>query len=190
MRGLPNKEIARSLGIAEGTVDGLRADVKKNLAREVKFRVLNRNKAAVMDALVKISALDLPKALVQGEVERMVEAARGDLKQRGLLDDVLVIWCTEFGRMPTHQVGTTGRDHNPDAYTTWMMGAGVKGGISYGATDDFGYNIIDKPVSVHDLQATILHQMGIDHKALTYKHQGRYYRLTDVFGQVVSDLLA
>ena len=117
-----------------------------------------------------------------------------DLKQRGLLDDTLVIWGGEFGRTNYSQGKLTadnyGRDHHPRCFTMWMAGGGVKPGLNYGATDDFGYNIIDKPVSVHDLQATILHQMGIDHKALTYKHQGRYYRLTDVFGQVVSDVLA
>ena len=139
---------------------------------------------------------DLPKRIRRqcADVDRASYALVTDLKQRGLLDDTLVIWGGEFGRTNYSQGKLTadnyGRDHHPRCFTMWMAGGGVKPGLNYGATDDFGYNIIDKPVSVHDLQATILHQMGIDHKALTYKHQGRYYRLTDVFGQVVSDLLA
>jgi len=139
---------------------------------------------------------DLPKRIRRqcADVDRASYALITDLKQRGLLDDTLVIWGGEFGRTNYSQGKLTadnyGRDHHPRCFTMWMAGGGVKPGLNYGATDDFGYNIIDKPVSVHDLQATILHQMGIDHKALTYKHQGRYYRLTDVFGQVVSDLLA
>ena len=139
---------------------------------------------------------DLPKRIRRqcADVDRAGYALVTDLKQRGLLDDTLVIWGGEFGRTNYSQGKLTadnyGRDHHPRCFTMWMAGGGVKPGLNYGATDDFGYNIIDKPVSVHDLQATILHQMGIDHKALTYKHQGRYYRLTDVFGQVVSDVLA
>ena len=117
-----------------------------------------------------------------------------DLKQRGLLDDTLVVWGGEFGRTNYSQGKLTaddyGRDHHPRCFTLWMAGAGVKPGFTYGATDDFGYNITENPVSVHDLQATILHQLGINHEALTYRHQGRYYRLTDVSGRVVSDVLA
>jgi hypothetical protein len=116
-----------------------------------------------------------------------------DLKNRGLLDDTLVIWGGEFGRTNYSQGKLTvtdyGRDHHPRCFTAWMAGGGVKRGISYGATDEFGYNVVEKPVHVHDLQATILHLLGIDHERLTYKHQGRYYRLTDVHGKVVEDLL-
>jgi hypothetical protein len=104
------------------------------------------------------------------------------------------VWGGEFGRTNYSQGKLTatdyGRDHHPRCFTVWMAGAGVKPGFTYGATDDFGYNIAEKPVAVHDLQATILHQMGINHEMLTYKHQGRYYRLTDVFGEVVKDVLA
>ena len=117
-----------------------------------------------------------------------------DLKQRGLLDDTLVVWGGEFGRTVYCQGKLTsddyGRDHHPRCFTIWMAGGGVKGGLTYGATDDFSYNIVENPVHVHDLHATILHCLGIDHKRLTYKYQGRHFRLTDVHGNVVKDVLA
>lgn len=117
-----------------------------------------------------------------------------DLKQRGLLEDTLVIWGGEFGRTNYSQgldVGDRyGRDHHPRCFTSWMAGGGIKPGISYGETDEFGYNLARDPVHVHDFQATILHLMGIDHEQLVFKHQGRRYRLTDVHGKVVKDLLA
>ncbi|MGB6045572.1 MAG: DUF1501 domain-containing protein [Pirellulales bacterium] len=113
-----------------------------------------------------------------------------DLKQRGMLDDTLVLWTTEFGRMPTHQAGTNGRDHNPDGYTCWMMGAGVKGGMSYGATDEFGRRAEVNPTTVWDFYATVLHLLGLDHKQVTYYHNGLGRRLTDVHGNVVHDVLA
>jgi len=138
----------------------------------------------------------LPKQIRRqcADVDQAGYALVTDLKQRGLLDDTLVVWGGEFGRTNYSQGKLTatdyGRDHHPRCFTVWMAGAGVKPGFTYGATDDFGYNITDRPVSVHDLQATILHQMGINHEMLTYKHQGRYYRLTDVFGEVVNAVLA
>jgi uncharacterized protein (DUF1501 family) len=118
-----------------------------------------------------------------------------DLKQRGLLDDTLVIWGGEFGRTPFLQgqienVKGWGRDHHPYAFTQFMAGAGVKPGLSYGATDDFGFNAIRDKVHVHDFQATVLHLLGLDHEKLTYRFQGRNYRLTDVHGHVVKDILA
>lgn len=113
-----------------------------------------------------------------------------DLKQRGMLEDVLVVWCTEFGRMPTHQEATSGRDHNPDAFTTWMMGAGVRGGISYGSTDDFGRRSVEDIATAYDFYATILHLLGLDHEQLTYYHNGANRRLTDVHGHVIKDILA
>jgi len=113
-----------------------------------------------------------------------------DLRTRGLLDDTLVLWTTEFGRMPTHQVGTTGRDHNPDGFTAWMMGAGVKPGIKYGATDDFGRRAQQNPVTVWDFYATVLHLLGFDHKRLTVYHNGLDRRLTDVHGHVIHEILA
>ena len=117
-------------------------------------------------------------------------ALLADLKQRGLLQDTLVIWCTEFGRMPTHQEGTTGRDHNPDAFTTWMMGAGVRGGVSHGATDDFGRRSVQDVTTVYDFYATVLHLLGLDHERLTYYHNGAARRLTDVHGHVIKSILA
>ncbi|MSR32693.1 MAG: DUF1501 domain-containing protein [Gemmataceae bacterium] len=118
-----------------------------------------------------------------------------DLKQRGMLNDTLVIWGGEFGRTPFIQgdLGNRpqwGRDHHPYAFTLFMAGGGVKPGITYGGSDDLAMNVADKPVHVHDLQATLLHQMGIDHTKLTFKFQGRHFRLTDVFGKVVKDILA
>ena len=113
-----------------------------------------------------------------------------DMKQRRLMEDTLVLWCTEFGRMPTHQDGTSGRDHNPDAFTTWMMGAGVKGGVSYGSTDDFGRRSVQDVATVYDFYATVLHLLGLDHEKLTFYHNGANRRLTDVHGQVISKILA
>jgi hypothetical protein len=113
-----------------------------------------------------------------------------DLKQRGLLDETLVLWTTEFGRMPTHQAGVTGRDHNPDGFTCWMMGAGVKGGAMIGATDEFGRRAAVDPVTVWDFYATALHILGFDHTRLTYYHNGLNRRLTDVHGSVLQGLLA
>ncbi len=113
-----------------------------------------------------------------------------DLKQRGLLENTLVVWCTEFGRMPTFQKGAQGRDHNPAGFTCWMAGAGVKKGLSYGATDEFGYKAEQNVVTVHDFHATILHLLGLDHERLTYYHNGLERRLTDVHGEVIRDILA
>ena len=117
-----------------------------------------------------------------------------DLKQRGLLDDTLVIWGGEFGRTNYSQGKLTkdnyGRDHHPRCFTIWMAGGGVKAGYVHGETDEFGYNVARDPVHVHDLHATMLHLLGIDHEPLTFKHQGRRYRLTDVHGKVEERLLA
>ena len=113
-----------------------------------------------------------------------------DLKQRGLLDDTLVIWGGEFGRTPMAQGGTDGRDHHPNAFTMWMAGGGVKGGHSHGETDDLGFRVAKDPVHVNDLHATILHLLGFDHEKLTYRFQGRDFRLTDVAGKVVKDIIA
>jgi hypothetical protein len=117
-----------------------------------------------------------------------------DLKQRGMLDDTLVIWGGEFGRTVYCQGNLSpenyGRDHHPRCFTVWMAGGGIKGGVSYGATDDYCYNITESPVHVHDLNATMLRCLGIEHTKLTYRYQGRDFRLTDVHGNVVKDLLA
>lgn len=113
-----------------------------------------------------------------------------DLKQRGLLEDTLVLWTTEFGRMPTHQTGAEGRDHNPFGFTAWMAGAGVKAGTSYGATDAFGYKAEQDVSTIYDFHATVLKLLGLDHKRLTYYHNGTQRRLTDVHGEVIEAILA
>lgn len=112
-----------------------------------------------------------------------------DLKQRGLLKDTLVVWCTEFGRMPTFQKGASGRDHNPEGFTCWLAGAGVKAPFAWGATDEFGYKAVQDVVTVHDLHATILHLIGLNHERLTFYYNGLERRLTDVDGRVVQEIL-
>jgi hypothetical protein len=131
------------------------------------------------------------------DVDQAMSALITDLKMRGLLDDTLVIWGAEFGRTPLRQgvdgdgKGTNpGRDHHKDAYTMWLAGGGIQGGVTYGRTDDFGFSPVENPVHVHDLNATILHLLGLDHERLTFKYQGREFRLTDVHGKVVKGLLA
>ncbi|TWT55283.1 hypothetical protein KOR42_29100 [Thalassoglobus neptunius] len=116
-------------------------------------------------------------------------ALLSDLKTRGMLDDTLILWTTEFGRMPTHQQGTAGRDHNPDGFTCWMMGAGVQGGVSYGATDPFGRRAEVNPTTVWDFYATVLHLLGFDHEQLTWYYNGLDRRITDVHGHVISEIL-
>jgi hypothetical protein len=128
-------------------------------------------------------------------MDKPIAALIKDLRDRGLLDETLIIWGGEFGRTPfregrTAKSAVLGRDHFPDAYTMWMAGGGVKGGLDYGASDELGFSVAENPVHVHDLQATILHLMGFDHTQLTYRFQGRDYRLTDVHGDVVTDILA
>ncbi|MDF2375058.1 MAG: DUF1501 domain-containing protein [Verrucomicrobiales bacterium] len=128
-------------------------------------------------------------------MDKPVAALINDLKERGLLDETLIVWGGEFGRTPFREGRTAnsdvlGRDHFPDAFTMWMAGGGVKGGLDYGASDELGFSVAEKPVHVHDLQATILHQLGFDHEQLTYRFQGRDFRLTDVHGHVVKDLLS
>jgi hypothetical protein len=138
---------------------------------------------------------NLPKDIRRqcGIVDQPSAALVNDLKQRGMLDDTLVIWGGEFGRTIYCQGGLTktnyGRDHHPRCYSKWMAGGGVKPGIVYGETDDFSYNVIDKPLHIHDLNATILHCLGINHERLTFRHQGRDFRLTDVHGKVVHEIL-
>jgi len=124
------------------------------------------------------------------ETDQPIAGLLADLESRGLLDSTLVIWGGEFGRLPIVQKGGTGRDHNPHAFTTWLAGAGVKGGTLYGKTDEIGHKAIVDRVSINDLHATILHLLGIDHKRLTYRYSGRDFRLTDVAGNVVNEILA
>ncbi|MBT3470061.1 MAG: DUF1501 domain-containing protein [Opitutae bacterium] len=128
------------------------------------------------------------------DTDQPTAALIADLKQRGMLDETLIVWGGEFGRTVYCQGKLTpknyGRDHHPNCFTYWLAGGGIKPGFTYGKTDDYSVNVVENPVHVHDLQATIMHQLGIDHERLTYKHQGRHYRLTDVHGKVVQDVLA
>lgn len=123
------------------------------------------------------------------ETDAPIAGLLEDLKRRGLLEETLVVWGGEFGRLPVSQ-GSVGRDHNPEGFLMWMAGGGVQGGVSYGETDEIGHRAVVDPVSVHDIHATILHTLGIDHEKLTYFHNGRHYRLTDVEGLVIKDILA
>jgi len=122
-------------------------------------------------------------------VDQPIAALLKDLKSRGLLDDTLVLWAGEFGRTPFAQ-GNDGRDHNPQGFTVWIAGGGVRGGMAYGATDEFGYRAVENVVEMHDLHATMLHLLGLDHERLTFLHGGRFHRLTDVRGHVIRDVLA
>ena len=122
------------------------------------------------------------------KVDRPIAGLLEDLDRRGLLEDTLVVWGAEFGRTPMVENGD-GRNHHPKAFTMWMAGGGVRGGLTYGSTDDFGYAPAENPVHMHDMHATLLYALGLDHKRLTFRHAGRDFRLTDVFGNVVHDVL-
>ena len=125
------------------------------------------------------------------EIDKPSAALVQDLKRRGLLDETLVIWGGEFGRTPMGENrGTVGRNHHIDAATMWLAGGGTKPGVNHGVTDEFGFAAVEDKVHVHDLQATVLHLLGLDHTKLTFKSQGRDFRLTDVYGEVVTKLLA
>jgi hypothetical protein len=123
------------------------------------------------------------------KVDRPIAGLLADLAQRGLLEDTLVLWGAEFGRTPMAENGD-GRGHHPEAFTMWMAGGGTRNGLTYGSTDDFGFNPVENPVHMHDLHATLLHILGLDHQRLTYRYAGRDFRLTDVYGRVVHDILA
>jgi hypothetical protein len=125
-----------------------------------------------------------------GDTEQASAALVMDLKERGLLDDTIVIWGGEFGRTPMVQGGNDGRDHHNRAFSMWLAGGGIKAGHVHGRTDDFGFNVAEDPVHLHDLHATLLHLLGFDHTRLTYRFQGRDYRLTDVHGKIVQGILA
>jgi len=122
------------------------------------------------------------------KVDKPIAGLLKDLKQRGLWDETIVVWGTEFGRTPAAQ-GTDGRDHHPHAFTMWMAAGGVRAGMTYGSTDEFGYYVTENKVTMHDLHATILNQLGLDHEQLTYRYAGRDFRLTDVSGRVVQEIL-
>ena len=141
------------------------------------------------------SKLEKEHRKLAGETDQPIAALLQDLKERGMLDSTLVIWGGEFGRTPTVELElsgapTAGRDHNPYGFSMWLAGGGVRGGHVHGATDEFGFKAVDRPVSVHDLHATLLHLLGFDHTRLTYRYAGRDFRLTDVYGTVVRGLLA
>jgi hypothetical protein len=130
-----------------------------------------------------------------GQIDQPIAALMADLKQRGMFEDTLIVWGGEFGRTPTVELGgdgkaQLGRDHNHWGFSVWLAGGGVRGGTAYGATDDFGFKSVEKPTSAHDLHATILHLLGFDHERLTYRYAGRDFRLTDVHGEVIRDILA
>ena len=127
------------------------------------------------------------------QADRPIAALLDDLKSRGLLSETLVICGSEFGRTPVVQLNLqlqNGRDHNPHGFSVLLAGGGVKGGATYGTTDDFGYRVVENPVHIHDLHATILHLLGLDHEKLTYRYSGRDFRLTDVHGQLIKGILA
>jgi hypothetical protein len=134
---------------------------------------------------------DLPKHMEHAQAsDQPVSALLQDLKQRGLLDDTIVWWSSEFGRTPYAQNKGTGRDHNPDGFTTWLAGGGFKPGFTHGNTDEYGHHAVEGKVHMHDLHATILHQLGLNHEKLTYRYDGRDFRLTDVHGHVVKEIIA
>ncbi|MEI7701929.1 MAG: DUF1501 domain-containing protein [Planctomycetia bacterium] len=197
-----NSESQSTLALygADDTENTLKADYAKNciLARrllEQGVRFVQLFNGAYQTGGEGVSNWDGHKVIeqqysVHGPVfDQPTAALLTDLKQRGLLKDTLVVWCTEFGRMPTFQKGASGRDHNPEGFTCWMAGAGVKAPFSWGATDEFGYKAVENVVTVHDFHATILQLLGLDHERLTFYYNGLERRLTDVEGHVVRDIL-
>lgn len=195
-------ESAQTLSMygADDSENQLKADFAKNciLARrlvEKGVRFVQLFNGAYQTGGEGVSNWDGHKALAaqyakHGPVlDQPVAGLLKDLKQRGLLKETLVVWCTEFGRMPTFQQGASGRDHNPSGFTGWLAGAGVKAPFSYGATDEFGYKAVENVSTVYDFHATILHLLGLDHERLTFYHNGFERRLTDVHGHVIHDVL-
>ncbi len=156
--------------------------------RGVRFiELIDKGASGNWDAHSRMQSYDKLAA----NVDRGMGALIQDLKQRGLLEETLVVWCTEFGRTPSaKKEAQDGRDHYKDAFTCWLAGGGVKGGMAYGATDEHGIGIVDHPVHIHDFHATILHLLGFDHEKLTYFYSGRDFRLTGLWGKVVKDIVA
>ncbi len=167
---------------------------RRLLERGVRFvSLFCASRASGVDGLLNWDAHKTLKADYERHCPVLDQPTAGllrDMRSRGLLDDTLVVWATEFGRMPTHQEGTVGRDHNPNAFTVWLTGAGIRGGVSYGSTDEFGGKAVENVVTVHDFHATMLHLLGLDHERLTWYHNGINRRLTDVHGHVIRDVLA
>jgi hypothetical protein len=166
---------------------------RRLIEREVRFvQLFCGSRASGVDGLLNWDAHKTLKADYERHcpiLDRPTAGLLKDMKARGLLKDTLVVWTTEFGRMPTHQAGTLGRDHNPDGFTAWMLGAGVKPGASYGATDEFGRRAIQNVSTIYDFHATVLHLLGLDHEKLTYYNNGIKRRLTDVHGHVIKEVL-
>lgn len=167
---------------------------RRLLERDVRYvNLYCASRASGVDGLLNWDAHKTLKADYERHCpifDQPTAALLADLKRSGLLDDTLVLWTTEFGRMPTHQAGTAGRDHNPDGFTCWMMGAGIRGGVSFGATDEFGRRAEEHPTTVWDFYATVLHLLGFEHEELTWYHNGLDRRLTDVHGHVINEILA
>lgn len=167
---------------------------RRLLERGVRFvSLFCASRASGVDGLLNWDAHKTLKADYERHCPVLDQPTAGllrDMRSRGLLEDTLVVWATEFGRMPTHQEGTVGRDHNPNAFTVWLTGAGIRGGVSYGSTDEFGSKAVDDICSVHDFHATMLHLLGLDHERLTWYHNGINRRLTDVHGHVIQEILS
>jgi len=167
---------------------------RRLLERGVRFvQLYCGSRASAVDGLLNWDCHKTLKADYERHcpiMDQPTAALLKDLKQRGMLEDTLVLWCTEFGRMPTHQSGSEGRDHNPKGFTCWMAGGGVKGGVSYGETDEFGYRSVKDIAPIPDFHATALHLLGLNHEKLTYYHNGRHMRLTNVSGRVIKEIVA
>lgn len=167
---------------------------RRLLERGVRFvSLFCASRASGVDGLLNWDAHKTLKADYERHCPILDQPTAGllnDMRSRGMLEDTLVVWATEFGRMPTHQEGTVGRDHNPNAFTTWFAGAGIRGGTSYGATDELGGRSVEDIATVHDFHATMLHLLGLDHERVTWYHNGINRRLTDVHGHVIEEILA
>jgi hypothetical protein len=176
----PTDEFGRNCLIARRLVE-----------RGVRFVQLYSGGGHLEDTWDAHQSIEKNHGLHAAEIDQPISALLTDLAGRGLLESTLVVWGGEFGRMPFSEgKGEPGRNHNPYGFSMWLAGAGVKGGVTYGATDELGFEAVEDRVHVHDLHATILHLMGLDHEKLTYFHQGRHERLTDVYGNVVTGILA
>ncbi len=187
-----SKETLKLYGIGEGPADnfGRQCLMARRLAEAgVRYIQVNYGDNTANPAWDQHS--NLPKHADHAKaVDKPVAGLLEDLKRRGLLEDTLVWWGGEFGRTPYAEKNGTGRDHNPDGFTVWLAGGGVKGGLAHGATDEFGHHAIEDKVHMHDLHATILHLLGLHHEKLTYRYAGRDFRLTDVAGRVVSEIVS
>ena len=187
-----SKETRRLYGLEDETTQkfGHKCLIARRLVeRGVRFVQLYSGGGPGQESWDAHSELDKNHTLYSAETDKPIAALLTDLKRRGLLEETLVVWAGEFGRTPTSQ-NANGRDHSPRGFSTWIAGGGVRGGQVIGATDEFGFAAIENKVHVHDLHATILHLMGLDHTLLTYFHAGREMRLTDVHGRVVNEVVS